>query len=224
MGMNRIILLSCQAKRALMRKNGLLSIAAWLLMSAFVCSSVVAHDLPMNSIMNAFVKGEPKQIELVVRIPLDLLRGLPFSVKDSQYDVAASEPAAQLASTLLEDGFVLLENDVRLTVLALMLPALALFRRLMPERAGIIMLSAVVALVGGYWMVERWQVLSQTQWPRLDGDAALGAVRWGAVALLVLVVLSALSKLTARKSHRRSKAIESGAAEGRSRATTSLNS
>src|SRR5439155_13786539 len=112
----------------------------------------------------------------------------------------------------------------QLAVLALMLPALALFRRLIPERAGIIMLSAVVALVGGYWMVERWQVLSQTQWPRLDGDAALGAVRWGAVALLVLVLLSALSKLTARKSHRRSKAIESGAAQGRSRATTSQNS
>jgi LEA14-like dessication related protein len=91
-GINRVILLSFQALRALMRKNWLLSIAALLLMSAFVCSSVVVHDLPMNSIMNAFVKEEPKRIELVVRIPLDLLRGVPFPVKDSQYDVAASEP------------------------------------------------------------------------------------------------------------------------------------
>lgn len=98
-----------------MRRKRLFSIVALLLMSAFVCSSVVAHDLPMNSIMNGFVKLEPQRIDLVVRIPLDLLRGVPFPRTGSQYDVAASEPAAQLALLLLEDGFVLLENDVRLT-------------------------------------------------------------------------------------------------------------
>src|SRR5947208_2531019 len=98
-----------------MRTNRLLSGAALLLMSAFVCWSVAAHDLPMNSIMNAFVKVEPKQIDLVVRVPLDLLRGVPFPVKDSRYDVAASAPAAELALLLLEDGFVLLEDGVRLS-------------------------------------------------------------------------------------------------------------
>ena len=457
MGIDRIILLSFQAKRALMRKNRLLSIAALLLMSAFVCSSVVAHDLPMNSIMNAFVKEEPKRIELVVRIPLDLLRGVPFPVKDSQYDVAASEPAAQLASTLLEDGFVLLENDVRLTpsassgrlsppsdrsfesyesaaavtarppdattpiffdkgffdvhftypissprsvfkiqsqvaadlgsgarltvrylpvddtsralilrsgdepgalnptwyhaargfielgiehiltgidhllflfalvipfrrlrgliavitaftlahsitlfasafhlapqgawfppfvemsiaativytaienvvgaslrrrwfvagmfglvhgfgfsnalgqslqfagshlllslasfnvgieigqlaVLAIMLPALALFRRLVAERTGIVILSSVVALIGGYWIVDRWPAFYQTQWPRPDADVTLGIARWIVVALIVFAAAWILSKWTAHRSHRRVKALESASA------------
>jgi hypothetical protein len=450
---DRIVLLSLQAKRALMRKNRLLSIAALLLMSAFVCSSVVAHDLPMNSIMNAFVKVEPRQIDLVVRVPLDLLRGVPFPVHDWQYDVTASEPAAQLALLLLEDGFVLLEDDVRLTpsgsggrlsppsdrsfesyesaaaladrppdaatpiaydrgsfdvhftypisspksvfkiqtqvatdlgsgamltvrylpvddssramiiksgaepaalnpawyhaaggfillgidhiltgidhllflfclvipfrrlrglisvitaftlahsitlfasafhlapqgawfppfvemaiaasivytaieniiganlrrrwlvagtfglvhgfgfsnalgqslqfagshlllslfsfnigieigqlgVLAIMLPGLVLFRRLVPERTGIVILSAVVTIIGSYWIVERWQVLNQVQWPRLDADAVVSAARWAALVLIVLAAAWILSKWTAHKSHRRVKALE----------------
>jgi HupE / UreJ protein len=99
-------------------RNRFLSIASIGAAFALVCSSVAAHDLPMNSIMNAFVKVEPKQVDLVVRVPLDLLRGVPFPVKDGRYDVTASEPAAQLAQLLLEDGFVLYENGVRLNASA----------------------------------------------------------------------------------------------------------
>jgi HupE / UreJ protein len=428
--------------------------AALFLTLALVCSSVAAHDLPMNSIMNAFVKVEPRQMDLVVRVPLDLLRGVPFPVKDAQYDVGASEPAAQLALVLLEDGFVVLEDGVRLTpssssgrlsppsdrsfesyesaaaladrppdattpilydkgsfdvhftypisspksvfkiqtqvaadlgsgamltvrylpvdessramiinsgaepsalnpawyhaaggfillgidhiltgidhllflfclvipfrrlrglisvitaftlahsitlfasafhlapqgawfppfvemaiaasivytaienlvganlrrrwlvagmfglvhgfgfsnalgqslqfagshlllslfsfnigieigqlaVLAIMLPGLVLFRRLVAERTGIIILSAVVAVIACYWIVERWQVLNQTQWPRLDADALVAAVGWAAIALIVFAAARMLSKWTAHRSQRRVKALES---------------
>jgi len=79
------------------------------------CSLLAAHDLPTNTIMNAFVKIEPKQAHLVVRIPLDLLRGVPLPLKNDQYDVAASGPATQMGLHLLAEGFVLLENGVRLT-------------------------------------------------------------------------------------------------------------
>jgi hypothetical protein len=437
------------------------SVSVLLLTLAVVCSPVLAHDLPMNSIMNAFVKVEPKQVDLVVRVPLDLLRGVPFPVKDSQYDVVASEPAAQLALLLLEDGFVLLENDARLrpssssgrlsppsdrsfetfaaaaaladrppdvtvpiyydkgsfdvhftypisstksvfkiqsqvaadlgsgamlmvryipiddasraliihsgdeagalnpawyraagefillgfdhiltgidhllflfclviptlrfrrllavitaftvahsitlfasafhlapqgawfppfvemaiaativytaienvfganlrrrwllaggfglvhgfgfsnalgqslqfagshlllslfsfnvgielgqlSVLALMLPALVLFRRFVPERAGILLLSGIAALVGSYWLVERWQVLSQIPWPRLDLDMVLDAARWVALALIVLAAAWILSAWMAHRSGRRDKALESA---GRERAS-----
>ncbi len=77
-------------------------------------SFVVAHDLPTNTMMNAFVKVEPHQADLVVRIPLDLLRGISFPTKGVQYDLAAAGPATQDALRALEDGFVLLENGVRL--------------------------------------------------------------------------------------------------------------
>jgi HupE / UreJ protein len=97
----------------------------------------------------------------------------------------------------------------QLAVLAIMLPGLLLFRRLVAERTGIIILSAVVAVIGGYWIVECWQVLNQMQWPRLDADAVVGDARWAAVALMVLAAAWILSKWTAHKSHRRVKALGS---------------
>jgi HupE / UreJ protein len=434
--------------------NRLRSTATPFLMLLLVGSSVAAHDLPMNSIMNAFVKVEPKQVDLVVRVPLDLLRGVPFPVKDSQYDVVGSDSAAQLALLLLEDGFVLLQDDVRLTsssssgrlspvsdrsfesyesaaaladrppdpntpisydkgsfdvhftypitsprsvfkiqtqvaadlgggamltvrylpvdnssramiirsgeepaalnpawyhaaggfillgidhiltgvdhllflfclvipfrrlrglvsvitaftlahsitlfasafhfapqgawfppfvemaiaasivytaienivgpnlrrrwlvagmfglvhgfgfsnalgqslqfagshlllsllsfnigielgqlgVLAIMLPALVLFRQLLPERTGIVILSTIVAVIGGFWMAERWQVLKQTEWPHLDVDALIDATRWVVLVLIVVAAARILSAWLSRRSYRRVKAFES---------------
>jgi len=429
------------------------AVAALFALLGMVCWSAAAHDLPMNSIMNGFVKVQPHQIDLVVRVPLDLLRGVPFPVKDSRYDVAASGPAAELALLLLEDGFVVFEDGVRLTaasskgrlsppsdrsfesyeaaaahadqapdatapisydkgsfdvhfiypiaspqsvfgiqtqvaadlgsgamlivryipledqsraliihsgdapgalnptwyhaagdfillgidhiltgidhllflfclvipvrrlgrlvavitaftlahsitlfasafhlapqgawfapfvemaiaativytaienvvganlrrrwlvagtfglvhgfgfsnalgqslqfagshlllslfsfnigieigqlgVLAIMMPALMVFRRLVPERTGIIVLSTVAALVGFYWFVERWQVLKQVEWPRLNGDTAFTAARWAAVVLLAIVAAWILSKWTAHRVERRGRALD----------------
>jgi hypothetical protein len=428
------------------------AVATLFALLAMVCQSA-AHDLPMNSIMNGFVKVQPHQVDLVVRVPLDLLRGVPFPVKDSRYDVAASESAGELALLLLEDGFVVFEDGVRLAplsskgrlsppsdrsfesfetaaaladrppdatapifydkgsfdvhftypigssqsvfriqtqvaadlgsgamlivryfplegesraliihsgdapgalnptwyhaagdfillgidhiltgidhllflfclvipvrrlgrlvavitaftlahsitlfasafhlapqgawfapfvemaiaativytaienvvgadlrrrwlvagtfglvhgfgfsnalgqslqfagshlllslfsfnigieigqlgVLAIMMPALVLFRRLVPERTGTIVLSTVAALVGSYWFVERWQVLKQVEWPRLNGDTALSAARWAAIALLAIVAAWMLSKWTTHRVERRGKALD----------------
>jgi hypothetical protein len=74
-----------------------------------------AHAFPINTVMNAFVKIEPKQAQLVVRIPMDLLPGLPFPLAGPHYDLAASGTALQLALLTLPEGFILLENGVRLT-------------------------------------------------------------------------------------------------------------
>ena len=84
---------------------------------ALVLSSslLAAHDLPVNTIMNAFVKIEPHQAHLVVRIPLDLLQGLSLPLKGDHYDPAASGPATQQALPILAAGFMLLENGVRLS-------------------------------------------------------------------------------------------------------------
>ena len=57
----------------------------------------VAHDLPLNTVMNGFVKIEPHQAHLVVRVPMDLLRAVSFPTKGSQYELAAAGPATQVA-------------------------------------------------------------------------------------------------------------------------------
>jgi len=91
-------------------------IASLALLLVLACSLLAAHDLPVNTIMNAFVKIEPQQAHLVVRVPLDLLRGAPFPVnaRTQQYDVAGSGPATQITLRLLADGFIVLEDGVRL--------------------------------------------------------------------------------------------------------------
>jgi hydrogenase/urease accessory protein HupE len=81
----------------------------------FGCSPAAADAIPTNTIMNAFVKVEPKQVDFIVRIPMDMLRGLPFPQKGSQYDLAASQLVTELAVQTLTDGFIFWENSSRLT-------------------------------------------------------------------------------------------------------------
>jgi hypothetical protein len=86
------------------------------LLAVFSSRLALADAIPTNTIMNAFVKVEPKQIDLVVRIPIDLLRGgLPFPQKNEYYDLAACEPVIQLALQVLSNAFIVLENNLPLT-------------------------------------------------------------------------------------------------------------
>jgi hypothetical protein len=64
----------------------------------------------------------------------------------------------------------------QLLVLAVMLPALLVIRRyVLPGRVGMIILSAIVALTGWQWMIERGGGLLKPPWPRptLSGLAML---------------------------------------------------
>ena len=100
-----------------MLRNPVRFTAALALALVLASALAAAHDLPTNTMINAFVKIEPKQADLVVRIPLDLLKSVPLPFKNGQYyDVAASGPATQAGLRLLaQEGFVILENGVRLT-------------------------------------------------------------------------------------------------------------
>jgi HupE / UreJ protein len=73
-----------------------------------------AHDLPINRIMNGFVKIEPHQANLVVRVPLDLLLSVPFPLAGDHYNVDASGPAVQTALEVLVSTLQLWEGNVRL--------------------------------------------------------------------------------------------------------------
>ena len=65
-------------------------------------------------------------------------------------------------------------------------PALGLlFRYVVPERLGIIILSALVAHTGWHWMIERGEQLAKFPFPKIDAAFLASAMR-GLMAMLVL--------------------------------------
>jgi hypothetical protein len=88
--------------------------AAWLFCTIFALFPANAHDLPLDRVMNAFVKIEPHEAHLVVRVPLDLLRGVPFPLSGDHYQIDASRAAADTALKGLASALQLWEGNVRL--------------------------------------------------------------------------------------------------------------
>jgi HupE / UreJ protein len=84
----------------------------------------------------------------------------------------------------------------QLAILAVVLPTLALLRRhVLAQRAGVIVLSALVGHTGWHWMTERADVLWKTDWPRLDAAALATLARWTAGLLLA----AGAARLVARR-------------------------
>ena len=77
----------------------------------------------------------------------------------------------------------------QLLVLVLLIPALdLLFKYVVAERTGTIILSALVTHTAWHWMTERWAVLRQYrfEWPVLDLAFWASAMRWAMVAVIVV--------------------------------------
>lgn len=73
----------------------------------------------------------------------------------------------------------------QLLVLLLMIPVLSLlFRFVMAERMGIIILSAIVAHTAWHWMMERGGRLREFPWPAVNAAFLAGVMRWMMVALI----------------------------------------
>jgi hypothetical protein len=88
----------------------------------------------------------------------------------------------------------------QLLVLVLLIPALAvLFRFVVKERIGTIILSAIVAHTGWHWMTERAAQLRQFKWPSLNAAMLASAIRW----LMAALILAALAWLASRTLRRR---------------------
>ena len=80
----------------------------------------------------------------------------------------------------------------QLLVLAILIPALGfLFRFVVAERIGTILISAFVAHTAWHWSVQRWEQLRkfQFEWPSIDSATLAGAMRWG----MLVVVASGLA-------------------------------
>jgi hypothetical protein len=81
----------------------------------------------------------------------------------------------------------------QLLVLCLAVPLLnILFRHVVAERMGVIILSAIVAHQAWHWMIERLGVLAQFPWPEFSLADAVSGLRWlfaaGAIAAVLWLV------------------------------------
>jgi len=77
----------------------------------------------------------------------------------------------------------------QLLVIALLVPILELlFRFVVAERVGTIILSALVAHTGWHWMLDRWERLRQFGWPAFSNAQVVTCTRW----LMVIVILVAV--------------------------------
>jgi hypothetical protein len=89
----------------------------------------------------------------------------------------------------------------QILVLVLLVPLLqALFRFVVAERMGTIILSAFVAHTGWHWMLDRADHLRQypLEWPVLNAALLASAMRWGTLVLLLAGLLWGLSRLLSR--------------------------
>ena len=92
-----------------------------------------------------------------------------------------------LVTSLL--GFNLGVEIGQLTVLLVMVPALELlFKYVVAERIGVIILSALVAHTGWHWMLDRGEQLSKYSFPKLDA-AFFASLMRGAMAALILAAI-----------------------------------
>src|ERR1700722_11523173 len=96
----------------LRRRLSLFSIFA--LFAALLALPAQAHDVPLHTVVNAFVKMEPQEAHVVIRVPLDILHSAQFPMKGQIYDISASGPATDLALRGIAQGLDIRENGVRL--------------------------------------------------------------------------------------------------------------
>jgi len=130
------------------------------------------------------IVGPKLERRWVVAFGFGLVHGFGFSF--------ALRESLQFAGAHLATSLVAFNFGVELgqiLVLLLAIPVLTLlFKRVVAERMGTIILSAFIAHTAWHWMLERGAALAQyrIQWPELDATFAIGVLR--ALMLLLIVV------------------------------------
>ena len=147
--------------------------------------TLIAATIVYTAIEN--IVGTTVQRRWMITFAFGIVHGFGFSfvLRDELQFAGDHLVASLLAFNLgVEIGQVLL--------LLMFVPALALFFRHVPERIGIIILSALVAHTGWHWMIERGEQLAQFPMPALDAAFLAGLMR-GLMAALILTALVLLA-------------------------------
>ena len=85
--------------------------ASCLLVCAALCAQIArAHEFKLDAVINAFVKIEPGEAQLVVRAPLYLFKSAKFPVDNVTIDLDKSAPALERAIAAYEQSLTLYED------------------------------------------------------------------------------------------------------------------
>jgi len=102
----------------------------------------------------------------------------------------------------------------QLLVLVLLIPLLELlFRFVIAERLGTIILSAIVAHTGWHWMTERWNRLRQfpLQWPAWNAAFIASLLRWMMAVVFLAGLVWLVSEILRQRENRGSRQKATGA-------------
>jgi HupE/UreJ protein len=140
------------------------------------------------------IVGSNTQRRWMIALVFGLVHGFGFSF--------ALRRTLQFAGSHLLTSLVSFNIGVelgQLLVLALLIPVLAiLFRFVVAERIGTIILSALVAHTGWHWMIERAERLRQFGWPAMNAAFLASALRWLMVILVFAGVIWLIGLLRSR--------------------------
>src|SRR6266478_3309465 len=115
---------------------GLALVLAWAALRA-----ANAHEFKLESVMTAFVKIEPREAHLVVRVPFHAVRSIKFPLNGAEIDLDKADPAMEQALALLGSGIELSEEGRAL------IPATATGRLSLPSDHSFEAYQAAVAHV-----------------------------------------------------------------------------
>jgi hypothetical protein len=120
--------------------------------------------------------------------------GFSFPLRDALQFAGSHLPASLVSFNIgIELG--------QLFALIVLVPVLAaLFRFLVSERLGIVILSVFVAHTSWHWLAERYAVLRQFrfQWPVVDAAFLAMAMRWAMLAVILTGAYWLISNLQAK--------------------------
>ena len=140
------------------------------------------------------IVGSNVQRRWMIALGFGLVHGFGFSF--------ALRQTLQFAGTHLLTSLLSFNVGVelgQLLVLALLIPLLELlFKFVVAERMGTIILSALVAHTGWHWMIERGERLRQFGWPAMSAALVATAMRWLMVILVIAAVIWLIGVLRRR--------------------------
>lgn len=143
--------------------------------------TLIAVSVFYLAVENVF--GSSAQRRWIIAFAFGLVHGFGFAF--------ALRESLQFAGAHLATALVAFNVGVELgqvAVLLVLVPVLDQVLRRVPERLGVIVLSALVGHTAWHWMLERGADLRKFALPAMDAASAASAMRW-AIAAIVLAML-----------------------------------